>query len=231
MAQINPRHSLVHRYHLGTVAFGSLVLSILYLIRVLLKYLDGKARKGCDTGCSYVISCLCKCCIWYSDFQVFFKWKIVKLNFDCTRNRICNWMDACPKMIETCVRFVNRYAYVSCAIDGTNFCQSTSQAFKLFLKHVEHINKPDKADTVANFLLFIGQMVIVMAMAMLSFYVFADSYVTRYVPPTNYFVVPVITIIMGSYFISSLFFSVYTVVINTRFLCFRKFFYCLLFFF
>ncbi|KAJ8363433.1 hypothetical protein SKAU_G00122640 [Synaphobranchus kaupii] len=51
------------RYHTGSLAFGSLILSIVQVIRVVLEYLDHKL-KGAQNKCAkFMLSCL-KCCFW-----------------------------------------------------------------------------------------------------------------------------------------------------------------------
>lgn len=175
-------------YHLGTVAFGSLIIAIIRSIRVLLEYLDRKVREYSDTCCSRSMMCLCKCCFW---------------------------------MLETFMKFVNRNAFVLCAVNGTSFCQSASDAFSLLLRNVARVAVLDK---VTDFLLFLGRLVIVTAMGILSFYVFTNRihYINEYIPPTNYYMVPIITTVLGAYFISGLFFSVYSMAIDTIFLCFLQ---------
>lgn len=37
-------HSLCFRYHTGSLAFGSLILSVVQVIRVILEYLDHKLK-------------------------------------------------------------------------------------------------------------------------------------------------------------------------------------------
>ncbi|XP_076609163.1 choline transporter-like protein 2 isoform X2 [Chaetodon auriga] len=51
------------RYHTGTLAFGSLILSIIQIIRVLLEYLDHKL-KGAHNKCTKFLLCCLKCCFW-----------------------------------------------------------------------------------------------------------------------------------------------------------------------
>uniref|UniRef100_A0A671SVQ2 Choline transporter-like protein n=1 Tax=Sinocyclocheilus anshuiensis TaxID=1608454 RepID=A0A671SVQ2_9TELE len=51
------------RYHTGSLAFGSLILAIVQVIRVILEYLDQKL-KGAQNKCAkFLLSCL-KCCFW-----------------------------------------------------------------------------------------------------------------------------------------------------------------------
>ncbi|XP_056263247.1 choline transporter-like protein 2 isoform X2 [Pseudoliparis swirei] len=51
------------RYHTGTLAFGSLILSIIQIIRVLLEYLDHKL-KGAQNKFTKFLLCCMKCCFW-----------------------------------------------------------------------------------------------------------------------------------------------------------------------
>uniref|UniRef100_A0A8D0DC12 Choline transporter-like protein n=1 Tax=Sander lucioperca TaxID=283035 RepID=A0A8D0DC12_SANLU len=50
-------------YHTGTLAFGSLILSIVQIIRVLLEYLDHKLQ-GAQNKCTKFLLCCMKCCFW-----------------------------------------------------------------------------------------------------------------------------------------------------------------------
>ncbi|XP_023821142.1 choline transporter-like protein 2 isoform X2 [Oryzias latipes] len=51
------------RYHTGSLAFGSLILSLVQVIRVILEYLDHKL-KGAENKCAkFLLSCM-KCCFW-----------------------------------------------------------------------------------------------------------------------------------------------------------------------
>ncbi|XP_038146322.1 choline transporter-like protein 2 isoform X2 [Cyprinodon tularosa] len=51
------------RYHTGSLAFGSLILSIIQIIRVLLEYLDHKL-KDAQNKCTKFMFCCLKCCFW-----------------------------------------------------------------------------------------------------------------------------------------------------------------------
>ncbi|XP_073721096.1 choline transporter-like protein 2 isoform X2 [Misgurnus anguillicaudatus] len=51
------------RYHTGSMAFGSLILAIIQVIRVLLEYLDHKL-KGAENKFAKFLLCCLKCCFW-----------------------------------------------------------------------------------------------------------------------------------------------------------------------
>lgn len=50
------------RYHSGTVAFGSLIISIVRFIRLILDYIESKAKKFSDNAVAKCVMCFCKCC-------------------------------------------------------------------------------------------------------------------------------------------------------------------------
>ncbi|XP_067892676.1 choline transporter-like protein 5-B isoform X1 [Heterodontus francisci] len=51
------------RYHTGSLAFGSLILAIIQLIRIILEYLDNKL-KGAQNKVAKFLFCCLKCCFW-----------------------------------------------------------------------------------------------------------------------------------------------------------------------
>ena len=139
------------------------------------------------------------------------------------------------------MRFVNRNAYIMCAVYGSNFCVSAKEAFSLLIRNAARVFVLDTASflkinrslkeinglfidaQVTEFLLFLGRMVIVCAVGIGSFYVFTDKSNVFGIPELNFYFGPIIAIVLGTWFITSIFFSVYSMAIDTIFLCFRKF--------
>ena len=81
---------------------------------------------------------------------------------------------------------------------------------------------------MVDFLLFLGKMVIVVGAATMSYFVFygyfpellGDSY--GKIPHLNYSFTPIICIAIGTYFITTSFFNVYSMAVDTLFLCFLQ---------
>ncbi|XP_051940837.1 choline transporter-like protein 2 isoform X1 [Hippocampus zosterae] len=173
------------KYHTGSVAFGSLILSVIQIIRVLLEYLDQKLQGARNKYTKFLLKCM-KCFFW---------------------------------CLETCIKFLNRNAYIMMAIYGKNFCTSAQDAFMLLLRNIVRVAVLDK---VTDFLLLLGKLLIVGVIGIISFFFFTgrtDS--PQYSPPNlNYYWVPILTNIIGSYFIAHGFFSVYSMCVDTLFLCF-----------
>ncbi|RXN33546.1 choline transporter 2 isoform X1 [Labeo rohita] len=173
------------RYHTGSLAFGSLILSIVQIIRVILEYLDQKL-KGAQNKCAkFLLSCL-KCCFW---------------------------------CLEKCIKFLNRNAYIMVAIYGKNFCTSAKDAFFLLMRNIIRVAVLDK---VTDFLLFLGKLLIVGIVGICSFFFFTGKIkvVEDATPSLNYYWVPILTVVIGSYLIAHGFFSVYAMCVDTLFLCF-----------
>ncbi|XP_077426206.1 choline transporter-like protein 2 isoform X2 [Vanacampus margaritifer] len=173
------------RYHTGSVALGSLILSLIQIIRVLLEYLDRKLKGAKNKFTKFLLNCM-KCCFW---------------------------------CLEKCIKFLNRNAYIMIAIYGHNFCTSAQDAFNLLLRNVVRVVVLDK---VTDFLLFLGKLLIVGFIGVLSFFFFTgriDSPECA-APSLNFYWVPILTNVIGSYFIAHGFLSVYSMCVDTIFLCF-----------
>ncbi|XP_049900140.1 choline transporter-like protein 2 isoform X2 [Epinephelus moara] len=173
------------RYHTGSLAFGSLILSIVQVIRVILEYLDHKL-KGAQNRCAkFMLSCM-KCCFW---------------------------------CLEKCIKFLNRNAYIMIAIYGKSFCPSARDAFFLLMRNIIRVAVLDK---VTDFLLFLGKLLIVGIVGIFSFFFFSGKIraVEDAAPSLNYYWVPILTVVVGSYLIAHGFFSVYAMCVDTLFLCF-----------
>ncbi|XP_059950131.1 choline transporter-like protein 2 isoform X1 [Mesoplodon densirostris] len=175
------------RYHTGSLAFGSLILAIVQIIRVILEYLDQRLKAAENKFAKFLMTCL-KCCFW---------------------------------CLEKFIRFLNRNAYIMIAIYGTNFCTSARNAFFLLMRNIIRVAVLDK---VTDFLLLLGKLLVVGSVGILAFFFFTHRIriVQDTAPPLNYYWVPILTVIIGSYLIAHGFFSVYGMCVDTLFLCFLE---------
>ncbi|NXD74163.1 CTL2 protein, partial [Eolophus roseicapillus] len=158
------------RYHTGSLAFGSLILAVVQVIRVILEYLDHRLKGTGGNG-------------------------------------------------ERDDSFPNRILQI--AIYGTNFCTSARNAFFLLMRNIIRVAVLDK---VTDFLLFLGKLLIVGSVGILAFFFFTHriKLVQDTAPSLNYYWVPILTVILGSYLIAHGFFSVYGMCVDTLFLCFLE---------
>uniref|UniRef100_UPI00358ECE7D choline transporter-like protein 5 isoform X3 n=1 Tax=Myxine glutinosa TaxID=7769 RepID=UPI00358ECE7D len=174
------------RYHVGSLAFGSFILAIVQLIRVLLEYIDHRLHVSENKVAKFIMCCL-KCCFW---------------------------------CLEKFVKFLNRNAYIMVAIYGTNFCRSAKNAFCLLMRNVVRVVV---IDLVTDFLLMLGKLLVVGSVGILAFFFFTGKIsIGQHTPSLNYYWVPILTVVIGSYMIAHGFFSVYNMCIDTLFLCFLE---------
>uniref|UniRef100_A0A3B4VBL0 Choline transporter-like protein n=1 Tax=Seriola dumerili TaxID=41447 RepID=A0A3B4VBL0_SERDU len=177
------------RYHVGSLAFGALILTLVQIARVILEYIDHKTREAQNPVARFILCCM-KCCLW---------------------------------CLEKFIKFLNRNAYIMIAIYGKNFCVSAKNAFMLLMRNVIRVVVLDK---VTDLLLFFGKLLVVGGVGVLSFFFFSGRIPlpgnTFRFETLNYYWMPIITVVFGSYLIAHGFFSVYNMCVDTLFLCFLE---------
>lgn len=104
------------RHHMGTLAFGSLVITICHLIRLALEYVEKKLKKHDNPVFRLIIKCM-KCYFW---------------------------------LLERFIKFVNKNAYIMCAVHGKGFCRSARDAFNLLLRNIIRVAVLNKVYTLLN---------------------------------------------------------------------------------
>ncbi|ELT97196.1 hypothetical protein CAPTEDRAFT_153937 [Capitella teleta] len=185
------------RYHTGSLAFGALIIAIIQMIRIGLEYLDRKLKGYDNAFVKFVMACL-KCCFW---------------------------------CLEKFMKFINKNAYIMIAVYGKNFCTSALNAFQLIIRNIVRVAVVDK---ISDIIIFFGKLVVTAAVTVLAFYFFSgelasaiptssiSDYVTNYTPELNFYLVPVIIIGIATFVIASAFFSVFSMGVDTLFLCFLE---------
>ncbi|RUS83397.1 hypothetical protein EGW08_008818 [Elysia chlorotica] len=175
------------RYHLGSLAFGSLLIAIVQVIRTILEYVDSKLKGSENEVAKFLMKCL-KCCFW---------------------------------CLEKFLRFITKNAYIMMGVHGKNFCASAKDAFSLILRNVVRVFVLDQ---VTDFLMFICKLVVVGLVGVAAYFFFNGNipYLDDYSPRLNFYIVPIVIVILGAYVIADVFFSVYEMAVDTLFLCFLE---------
>lgn len=98
-------------YHMGSAAFGSLIIAIIKTIRAIVKYMQYQAMKMAKGNkvaqkLAMMIFCIIDCYLW---------------------------------CIEKCMKFINKNAYIQIAIFGCSFCTAAKKAFFLILRNIARI--------------------------------------------------------------------------------------------
>jgi solute carrier family 44 (choline transporter-like protein), member 2/4/5 len=103
-----------------------------------------------------------------------------------------------------------------CAIHGKNFCGSAQDAFNLLMRNFLRVIALDQ---VTDFLFFLCKVLISLGMGACAYFYFGTEF-SGY--NLNSELAPAIVVVIGSYLISSVFFGVYSMAVDTLFLCFCK---------
>ena len=171
-------------FHLGTAAFGSLIISTLQMIRAIITYFQKKlddATEGSEANkLVKCVGCMIQCCC------------------------------CC---IENCIRFINKHAYIQTAIFSTSFCTSAKNGFFLVLRNSLRIGA---VSAVSDIVIILGKIFISLLTGGIAY-----TLMTEYIADElNSLLGPTIVIIIIAYFIASLFFSIYSMAVETVLQCF-----------
>lgn len=93
------------RYNLGSLAFGSFLIAVVVIIRLIFEYIDAKMKASGADQANAALKCLMKCV------------------------RCC--LDCCHRF----VKYINKNAYCQVVLTGENFCTAAINGFLLILKH------------------------------------------------------------------------------------------------
>lgn len=144
-------------------------------------------------------------------------------NLKGAQNTVAQFLLKCLKCcfwcLERFIKFLNRNAYIMIAIYGKNFYSSAREAFFLLMRNILRVAVLDK---VTDFLLFLGKLLISGGVGALAFFVFTHKIpiLQEHLPVLNYIWVPLVTVAFGSYIVAQGFFNVYSMCVDTLFLCF-----------
>ncbi|XP_069775693.1 choline transporter-like protein 4 [Narcine bancroftii] len=132
-------------------------------------------------------------------------------------------LKCCFWCLEKFIKFLNRNAYIMIAVYGKNFCVSAKNAFKLLMRNIIRVVVLDK---MTDLLLFFGKLLVVGGVGVLAFFFFTGRITipdpTFQTPVLNYYWLPILTLVVGSYMIAQGFFSVFNMCVDTLFLCFLE---------
>ncbi|RVE43260.1 hypothetical protein evm_012090 [Chilo suppressalis] len=146
--------------------------------------------------------------------------KIKKFDNPFTRCILC-----CCKCffwcLENFLKFINKNAYIMCAVHGKNFCKSARDAFSLLMRNIIRVIVLDK---VTDFIFFLSKLLISIGVGFAVYYLLQWNLVYEVTQGErlHYSYTPAIILSIATYLISSIFFNVYSMAVDTLFLCFLE---------
>lgn len=115
-------------------------------------------------------------------------------------------------IIERFLQFLNKNTFIMVAIHGNPFCQSMRDAFNLLMRNIASVYVTNKV-TAFQFAIF--NIAIASGMGGLTYLFLPDT-------QSQLIGYPIMISIVGSFMVSATFFGVYSMAIDTLFLCFCK---------
>jgi len=164
------------RYQMGTLAFGSLLLTLVWIIRSLFEYIGEKLHEAtAGNKCTECLLCCMRCCL------------------DC---------------FDRFIRYLNRNAYIYCAITSESFCPSALHSFLLILKNSA---KFAFVEGIADAFMFLAKTFIAVSTTLCGYFLLPPMTQPVEVDPT----MPCIFIFIFAYLVASQFISIFDVSANT----------------
>ena len=129
-------------------------------------------------------------------------------------NGIINCLRSCFWLLGKLIKYINRNAFVMTAMVGSGFWKSSQDAFHLISKNIVHgifVNQ------VTDFVMMLGKIFVIGITSVCFAVALNDPRLD-----IHFNILPILLVIFGSYHIANTCFSVYTVAVDTLFLCFLK---------
>ena len=120
----------------------------------------------------------------------------------------------CFFFLEKVIKYINRNAFVMTAMVGTGFWKSSQDAFHLI---TNNIVRGFFVNQVTDFVMILGKIFVIGITTVCFAAALNDPGLE-----IHFNMIPILLIIFGSYHIANTCFSVYTVAVDTLFLCFLK---------
>uniref|UniRef100_A0A2A4K4L2 Choline transporter-like protein n=1 Tax=Heliothis virescens TaxID=7102 RepID=A0A2A4K4L2_HELVI len=146
--------------------------------------------------------------------------KIKKFDNPFTRCIMCCCKCFCW-CLENFLKFINKNAYIMCAVHGEGFCKSARDAFSLLMRNIIRVVVLDK---VTDFLFFLSKLLISVGVGVGVYYLLDWKFFTEVTQgqPLHYNYIPAIILSIATYLICTIFFNVYAMAVDTLFLCFLE---------
>lgn len=120
--------------------------------------------------------------------------------------------------IKKLLVLLNRNAYIMMAIHGKPYCESARTAFELVARNILRFAT---LNGVAHYLFFISKLLLTCGAGGFAFIYFNQDYFQSQIQDIA---VPVAITMIGTFLIANVFFGVYSMAVDTIFLCFCKMF-------
>ena len=179
------------RFHLGSAAFGSVIIATMNMIRIAFEYVQHKidiASDGIKQRCWFkCIIGMMRCCLW---------------------------------CLTKCIRFLSKQAYIYTAIKGQGFCFSAVRSYHLIFNHLLRFGATNSITAILMILgkVMVCLFSMMFGYAWVNYSAqFNDRTKDTYITSSLFIS---IAILMLSYLVAEAFFNIFHVAIDTSLLCY-----------
>jgi len=173
------------RYHLGTLAFGSLILAIIWAIKYILMYIQARIKAVNRDGKSKALLLLLRCLTCYV---------------------VC---------FERFVKFLNKNAFIQCALNSTSFCAAARDAFFLILRNGFRFLA---LGSIGHVFQFLGKWMIAIIATFAGYIIITHA--SKWSDKLHSPIFPTIVFLLIAYIIASLFMGIYSMACDAILHCF-----------
>ena len=159
--------AIITRYHLGTAAFGSLLIATVRSLRMILEYIKYRVKPQSSCLVKYTMCCFTYCLLCFDHF----------------------------------LKYINKHAYVQCALMGTGFFPSAKNAYNMIVRNLGRLSA---ITMVGDFVILICKFFISLTCAAVAY-----AYMTAYMSSKlRGIVLPTVLVLFLSFFTCTIFFGV-----------------------
>lgn len=172
-------------YHLGSLAFGSFILAVIWTIKYILMYISTKIKSINGSGSNCFLKCLLGCVMCY---------------VNC---------------FERFIKFLNKNAYIQCALHSTSFCVSAREAFYLILRNAGRFLT---LGSIGHIFQLLGKGIISISSTYFGYLIITHN--SKWSDEIHSPVFPTIVFLLISFLIAEVFMSVYGMACDSILHCF-----------
>lgn len=125
----------------------------------------------------------------------------------------CMALKCLADCLQDIIEFINKNAYIHVAMHGQNFCTSAKSVFNLILRNIMDTMV---IKNVAGILFTMLQLLVSCIMGGITYGIYYK------IDSVEYNIIPALLVFFGTYVITTIFFDVYMMAIDTLFICFLE---------
>jgi choline transporter-like protein 2/4/5 len=121
-------------------------------------------------------------------------------------------ISCCLWCLEKCLKFISKNAYIIIALKGKSFCSATKEVFGILFKNAAQIAV---SSMISGLMILLGKIIIIAVCGFVGF-----TWLGLLSDQLNSMALPMVLILLMSFFVATTFLNVYSMAIDTILICF-----------